>query len=122
MQRVPLPLSNALSLSLCFCPLLRAANDSLAAISRGKEPVLRGVDAVQCPLTLAPGAATTCKIARGQEPLNSKRVSRKVTSTYVRTYVRTYVAIPASCVVPVPPCRFAPPRLVTSRYTGKSGM
>lgn len=36
-----------------------------------------------CPREGSRGRLPACKIARGQEPLNSKRVSRKVTSTYI---------------------------------------
>lgn len=86
--------------------------------SRGKGSGLsREVDARSelfvdtCPR----GAA--CKIARGQQPLNSKRVSRKVTSTYARTYVVRPGFLRRTCETssPLAPLfrrHFAPPLLL----------
>lgn len=76
-------------------------------------------------LTLAPrgegrGAGAGWRRVKSRE--DKSRLIQNAYREKSRARIYRSVAIPASCAVPVPPSRFARARLVTSRYTGKSGM
>lgn len=108
--------SNGSMVAAKFCKL-RA---STAATRRTATSRVRSRDRSR--LTLAPGrgAGAGCRRVKSRE--DKSRLIQNAYREKSRARIYRSVAIPASCAVPVPPSRFARARLVTSRYTGKSGM
>lgn len=73
-----------------------------------------------CPRERGGEAGAGCRRVKSRE--DKSRLIQNAYREKSRARIYRSVAIPASCAVPVPPSRFARARLVTSRYTGKSGM
>lgn len=110
--------SNGSMVAAKFCKL--RASTAATATRRTATSRVRSRDRSR--LTLAPGrgAGAGCRRVKSRE--DKSRLIQNAYREKSRARIYRSVAIPASCVVPVPPSRFARARLVTSRYTGKSGM
>lgn len=110
--------SNGSMVAAKFCKL----RPSTAATATRRTATSRVRSRDRSRLTLAPGrgAGAGCRRVKSRE--DKSRLIQNAYREKSRARIYRSVAIPASCAVPVPPSRFARARLVTSRYTGKSGM